>query len=345
MALKDNKRPLADRKVVQSSSSHHAGIDGGQYDSIVEYLRALLVAEARPQYSPGFDYLNPSGERNISSKETITDTGRCKMCEWCYSIVDHYDVDREVVSIAMSFLDRHSGILSKVSGGSSISNRDFQLSAVTSLFLAVKLHGDVSVGSDDRRVRFPIGMVSDLTNGTFSVGDIEASERSMLLALEWYTHPPTTIKFVRTMVELFPTSTSLGRHLVNPYALLELFEIARYLTELSACAGFLSINFEPSVIAFASILCAMDELDGDVLAIKYSVRNQFLANVKVATNLFPGMEDVEEVKEKLSIALSQSSTGGRSSPAGKKVLVSGMSPVCVVDGIKAEKKRRRVPYF
>jgi hypothetical protein len=145
---------------------------------------------------------------------------------------------------------------------------------------------------------------------------------------------------VRTLVNLVPERHSSGRRLIHPMALAELFEIARYLTELSACAGYISINFKPSVIAFAAILCAIEELDGEVLALSHKVRMQFLANAKAATKLFPAMDDVEEVREKLAATLSQSTITNNRIPAEKK---SGMmSPICVVDGMKVEKKRRRV---
>lgn len=301
----------------------------------------LLEVEARPQYSPCSNYLTSSDVESTGSKETITDDGRCKICEWCYSVVDHFDVDREVVSIAMNYLDRHAAKRSKANGGSSIPHQEFQLISVTSLFLAAKLHGEISFGKDGRRTRLPIGVLAQLTNGKFSVETIEASERDLLYSLDWFTHPSSAINFVRIMVNLIPERHSSGRRLIHPMALEELFEIARYLTELAACAGYISINFKPSVIAFAALLCTIEELDGKVLALSHKVRMQFLANVKAATKLFPAMDEVEAVREKLAATLSQSATACKRIPTENKRGM--MSPVCVVHEMTTEKKRRRVP--
>lgn len=304
----------------------------------------MMEMEARTQYSPSLDYLTVVPGPGGSSNESVTDDGRCKMCEWCYNIVDHYDVDREVVSIAMNYLDRHvASKKAKATEGSSISNRDFQLLSVSSLFLAAKLHGDFTVGKNGRRIKLHVNMFADLTGGRFSANDIEASELAILFDLDWFTHPPTTIKFVHSFVKLVPDRTAGGRLLVHPRALVELFEIARFLTELSACAGYLSINFRPSIIAFAAVLCALDELDGEVFALNYNVRLQFLSNVEAAANLVPAMEDVEEVKAKLAVARNQSNTScSYHSTVEKDPVAGNMSPVCVIDGINCEKKRRRV---
>ena len=341
MTLKE-KRPLPTSK--GTKATHRTGLGAGKYDGIVEHLQVLLELEARTQYSPCLDYLTVVPGPGGFSNESITDDGRCKMCEWCYNIVDHYDVDREVVSIAMNYLDRYvANKKAKATDGTYISNLDFQLLSVTSLFLATKLHGDFTVGKHGRKIKLHVNMFADLTGGRFSASDIEASELAILFDLDWLTHPPTTIKFVHSFIKLIPDRTTAGRLLVHPRALVELFEIARFLTELSACAGYISINFRPSVIAFAAVLCALNELDGDVFALNYDVRLKFLSNVKAATNLVPGMDDVDEVKSRLSDARFQSNTCCSCPGALEKVPVSGsMSPVCVIDGIKCEKKRRRV---
>ena len=31
---------------------------------------------------------------------------RCMICEWCYSVVDHFQVNREIVAFAMDYFDR-----------------------------------------------------------------------------------------------------------------------------------------------------------------------------------------------------------------------------------------------
>ena len=133
MTLKE-KRPLPTSK--GTKATHRTGLGAGKYDGIVEHLHVLLELEARTQYSPCLDYLTVVPGPGGFSNESITDDGRCKMCEWCYNIVDHYDVDREVVSIAMNYLDRHvANKKANATDGTSISKLDFQLLSLLHCFL------------------------------------------------------------------------------------------------------------------------------------------------------------------------------------------------------------------
>ena len=47
-----------------------------------------------------------NGDSSASSSE-INEMWREKICEWCYQVVDHFDFNREIVSVAMSYLVRY----------------------------------------------------------------------------------------------------------------------------------------------------------------------------------------------------------------------------------------------
>ena len=56
----------------------------------------------------------------------------------CYEFIDHYNFDREVVGVAIYYFDRYTSSQTSCEG---VHTKDkFQIIAVTSLFLAIKLH-------------------------------------------------------------------------------------------------------------------------------------------------------------------------------------------------------------
>ena len=46
------------------------------------------------------------GNQVASNDHEVDITCRKTMCEWCYRIVDHFGGDRELVAVAMNYLDR-----------------------------------------------------------------------------------------------------------------------------------------------------------------------------------------------------------------------------------------------
>lgn len=100
--------------------------------------------------------INLSRKRRQVGDDIITPIWREKIVEWCFNIVDHFRLDREVVAYAMSYLDQFlsvsvlkasSGICADI--GRTLTNTlSFQLASVACLSLAIKLHGK----HDDRQL-------------------------------------------------------------------------------------------------------------------------------------------------------------------------------------------------
>jgi lipoyl(octanoyl) transferase len=67
-----------------------------------------------------------------SSSSGINESWREKICEWSYQVIDHFDFSREVVSISINLLDRFLA-------ARPVNKKVFQLAAMTSLFIAIKL--------------------------------------------------------------------------------------------------------------------------------------------------------------------------------------------------------------
>lgn len=107
-----------------------------------------------------------NGEASLSSTSTsgINDIWREKICEWSYQVIDHFDFSREVVSVSIHYLDRFLATRS-------CNKKEFQLSAMTTLFLAIKLYepGKLSMHS-----------MIELSRGYFQVEQMIAMEMAIL---------------------------------------------------------------------------------------------------------------------------------------------------------------------
>mmetsp|Transcript_49328 Transcript_49328/g.148536 ORF Transcript_49328/g.148536 Transcript_49328/m.148536 type:complete len:434 (-) Transcript_49328:5-1306(-) len=122
---------------------------------------------------------------------------RTKMISWCYQVVDHCHMSRETVSIAASYLDRY--LLAPSGLEALLDRRTFQLSAMTSLYVALKLFEDVNVEP---------GVMVGLSRGAYVEEEFVEMELDILMALRWKVHPPTAVGFMGHFLNLFPARTS-----------------------------------------------------------------------------------------------------------------------------------------
>lgn len=104
-----------------------------------------------------------------SSSETgVNEVWREKICEWSYQVIDHFDFSREVVSVAIHYLDR---FLAKVQ----VNKKLFQLVAMTSLYMAIKIYepGTLCMSS-----------MIELSRGCFSPAQMAEMEMALLRYVE-----------------------------------------------------------------------------------------------------------------------------------------------------------------
>jgi hypothetical protein len=104
------------------------------------------------------------GSVSSSSSCNINEVWREKICEWSYQVIDHFDFSREIASVSIHYLDRFLGTRQ-------VNKKVFQLAAMTSLFLAIKLYepGRLSMSS-----------MIELSRGYFMVEQMAAMETSIL---------------------------------------------------------------------------------------------------------------------------------------------------------------------
>lgn len=212
-----------------------------QWNSLVE-REENIAYRVQPSSSTDQKDGPPQQEHTLSEHNDFVHScpalWREKICEWCYEVIDYFDIDRDVVSIALFYFDRY------LSFHTPIAESLFQLVAMTSLYLAVKVHSTRKISV--------AGIVS-LSKGSFREDQILKMEICIIKTLHWHVNPPTPSVYLNVVNPLIDVSA------IDTQASYEITEFSRYLLELSVCDGFFT-NKKPSSIAYASILVAMEYL-------------------------------------------------------------------------------------
>ena len=310
-----------------------------------EHLKVLLRMEAA-NYPLCKDYLS-NGDPEADASDKVSEGWRRKLCEWCFEVVDHFNFDREVVSYALDFLDR--AVASRTeSTKAALPKREFQLLAVTSLYTAIKLHGETDEREGPRR-KLRIGAFVELSRGFFQIDVIERSEREILESLQWHVNPPTCLRFTATMLRLCP-KWSPDEHLKSfPSVMGAVYDVARYLTELSVCVSSFAFTCKTSVTSYASILCAIEALEKP-MPLPSHPKEAFFEEMARVTGLLPSDPEVVRIVSKLKTlcpAMFQVKEGiledAVVDKCADKFLASfddRDSPVCVIDTPNQEESPR-----
>lgn len=191
---------------------------------------------------------------------------------WSYRVVDYFNIDREVVAIAMSYLDRFMSI-------KHCNRRTFKLAATTTLQLAVKIHHPHSLKL--------VSILSDLSRGEFDAQDITEMESTISSNLKWRLHPPTALNFVSTVLMHSPPTCLKSPHIENSGD--AVLDFAMFFAELSVCDYYFVMQ-RPSSVALASVLNAMEGLG--------FLASSYLSYVReLSSNLGGTRHDAPEVVE------------------------------------------------
>ena len=294
-----------------------------------------------------FDYItldtkwernSPIGEHDTSyaySKEPLPEihqTWRPVIFEWFYKIVDHFLLDRGIVAIAMDYVDRF--ILMHPARGS-IKLKMYQMIAMSSLYIAMKVHGGSCSGVAEsdwwktERKSFSLKGFVKLSRGQFVPSDITTMETIILKTLQWKMNPVTLSCFIDCYMMLIPpagdfskTNKQLSARDLkrNRLALDVLHNLARYFVELGACIRGITPYFEtahsgasinqlaPSSVSYAAMLLALDMMT--LSAIPQHIRHVFLVRFSTAQDelicenpdfrympLFPECTEIRALKD------------------------------------------------
>eukprot|EP00980_Cylindrotheca_fusiformis_P014373 scaffold3827_cov179-Cylindrotheca_fusiformis.AAC.37 len=181
-----------------------------------------------------------SSASEASTGSVINKQWREKICEWAYQVIDHFNLNREIVCIAMSHMDRYLA-----SYPTPVDKNMFQLLAMTCLYLSIKLN-------EYKHLLIPgskstMGTILQLSRGYFTLQEMQKMEYEVLQRLQWHVHPPTPQVFVKHFLYFVSLEDA------------ETHDLAQFMAELSVMDYFF-VNYKPSEVAIASILNAMDRM-------------------------------------------------------------------------------------
>lgn len=240
----------------------------------------VIMQELEDRVYKKNDFLN----RNLSPNCDINEECREKMCQWCYQVIDFCHFKRETVAISMSYLDRLLSDPLKYEIGLKALNsrREYQLTAITTLYLAVKLYEPIEL---------EISHLADLSRGCYSQAEIAKMENEILFALDWRLHDPTIVTFVNHFAALLPRMV-----LDQPRIIKKIIHVSTFQAEIAVSDYYLSI-LNPSLVAFASILNVIDSINDKVFS-SYEKQNyyNYIQNI---TTIDEGNQIINKVKQYL----------------------------------------------
>jgi len=221
------------------------------------------------------------GSSSTSTSSQINKHWREKICEWAYQVVDHFDLNRDVVGTAMSHLDRYLGIYN-----GTVDKNLFQLLAMTCLYLSIKLN-------EYKHLLIPgskssMDTILQLSRGFFTLEEMEKMEYDILQRLRWHVHPPTAQIFMKHFLFFLSEEEK------------ELDDLAQFMIELSVMDYFF-VSYKPSEIALAALLNSMDRLGSQTRQMQFPYNCNFVDMHSPA---------VRACRERLSLIYAQANEQG-----------------------------------
>ena len=217
-----------------------------------------------------------------------------------FVVVDHFDLSREIVSVAVNHLDRYLSACP-----SAIEKSSFQLLSLTCLYLAIKLN-EIKVLKIPES-KSTMDTLHQLSRGYFTLKDMEDMECDILQRLQWHVHPPTSQQFLKTMLFLMMGQQQEGDDNNADSFSQELYGLANFQVELSVLDYYFA-SYKLSEIATASVLNALDELDpSNALPCRW-----VLSHILQDFNVDP--KNVAACRRRLALIYSENNASAASSP-------------------------------
>jgi len=204
----------------------------------------------------------------------LNSTSRMSICEWMYRVVDYFGIDREVVSIAISYVDR------VLSVRPCPDLRTFKLISSASLHLATKIH-------------FPwqwikiYPLLPGFARGDFRGHHIVAMEDEITHCLKWYLNQSTP-----QSIGIYLLSLLKG---VPDSVLQDATHTFHLLIEESVC-NYEFVAVRNSVIAIAAVLNAGENI------VIVGLDSSFMYQIKTIISSIGyniNWEKVESVRDRL----------------------------------------------
>ncbi|KAL3797838.1 hypothetical protein HJC23_006876 [Cyclotella cryptica] len=171
----------------------------GKATTTVSTICSMIESECNDSaYDPSRNHLYFS-DQSDNQGTAVDEKCRSKMLEWCFKMVDFFNIDRSIVSLATSYQDR---FLSTAMGLSARTCREtFRIASVTCLYIAIKLYVP-------HKWNVTAHAFAQLCRGTISGESIVEMEMRVLFALEWNVHPPIPMSYVELILDLIAITTA-----------------------------------------------------------------------------------------------------------------------------------------
>ncbi len=265
---------------LDTSSIEYAILPEHVKDDVPDRIAVMLVQEEN-EYSC-YDYLAANEAIRRKAAKPVDEDCRVKMCEWCYQVVDFCKFRRETVGIGMSYLDRY--MCSKKGKKALGDRKEYQLVAMTCLYVAIKLHEPLEMETS---------LLADLSRGCYTEMEFADMEKNILEAIEWRVSGPTPLAFVLHYISFLPD-------IISSSVIEAIFDYARYQTEL-AIGDHYFVKTKPSVVGMAALLNALEGMDSNLVPDR--IVNRLVRTVVMCTEM--DLEEVETIQMRLSTILIQ----------------------------------------
>jgi hypothetical protein len=245
---------------------------------LIDQIHAMQRQEST-SYKVSTDYLNTPIHEAASTAPSptldnlVNPTDRETLCSWAYNIIDACELERQIAVIAMTYLDRFMASKSHRAQFALLNRRQFQLAFITCLIISLKSRAGMKVESD---------FVSEvICQQMYQPSEIVDMEKEVLMALDWRLNGPCVHDFVQSFVELVvPSDEKSSRG--SSLSVEDIGTVQQYaeIQAESAMTDYLLALQDPSAIAFASLLCAMQSLN-----VPLCDRYSFIQSVAAVTGL------------------------------------------------------------
>ena len=196
-------------------------------DDICDRVQVMLMQESTT-YKVGITNNDGSNIERSNSRRSI-------MVDWSFHLVDHFSLDREIVEVAFSYLDRFVDRCST-------DDAAFKLACMTCLYIASKTVGPKYI---------PLKSLSELSEGEFDVQNFIDMEMCVLRALDWRVQPPTTRAFIELFLAFLPSNKVAIKQALR--------RRATFYSELSLFDYNCALETQ-SLLALSSILNAIEDI-------------------------------------------------------------------------------------
>lgn len=254
-------------------SSEHA-----KMSLLIDRIRAMKHQE-KTNYAYR-NYIRNPLNFSISSDTSELIGWREKICHWTYNCIDHYNLHRETCAVSINLFDRFIA-----TRGNRCDGNLALLTSITTLYIAIKVH---------EKKKIKLSTLAQLSRGQFGTEDIELMELEILQALAWLVHPPSVVEFITLFLKFLPPE------ILMPVRN-DIFELSRYLAELSVCDPFF-IEHTNSDVAFAAILNVLED-DVSYDCVSHSSRERFLRDLQTHLALGRGKGTVRLARDRLQTML------------------------------------------